>query len=579
MRITPVLFATVLLPCLLLTGCSTRLAPPNAPPAPDTVAILPNINLPPDEVINLWPGTAPGETGKFGPEHILTDRPRPFDQITDVTVPTLAVFQPAADKRTGTGVLVIPGGGLDRLALETEGYEVVTWLNDHGITAFLLKYRVPRRSPTEAWKVGVQDAQRAMGLIRAHAGAWKVEADAIGSIGFSAGAEINVRLSVLHAEPRQYPRVDAADDLSSRPDFNIAMYGGGFADARANTLNRDVAARINASTPPMFIAHAFDDQALSSIILMNALKRANVPSELHIFGAGAHGFGVRDTGLPLNGWRELCLNWLAWQGFLDPSGVRAFARDFIQARDSGAATLPRFSVAAGTGDLGPAYAAQRRLVAHALAHGGEIAGYKGAYTSEAAQARIGVTAPAHGVLFKAGRISASPAPAIALNPSREIFVETEIGYVIATDIGTKLRVPRQALTAVEALVPVIELPVNATPLMGGTIVAADAVAGNIGSNQFIVGQAVAPMTGGDLDALAVTLQRDGQTLHEAKGAEAKGGQAAMLMALINKIVEQGHVLHRGDLIISGALGGPKPGEKGSYTANFGALGTIAFKLQ
>ncbi len=127
--------------------------------------------------------------------------------------------------------------------------------------------------------------------------------------------------------------------------------------------------------------------------------------------------------------------------------------------------------------------------------------------------------------------------------------------------------------------PVIELPVNATPLMGGTIVAADAVAGNIGSNQFIVGQAVAPMTGGDLDALAVTLQRDGQTLHEAKGAEAKGGQAAMLMALINQIVEQGHVLHRGDLIISGALGGPKPGEKGSYTANFGALGTIAFKLQ
>jgi acetyl esterase/lipase len=240
------------------------------------VATLPNVTYQPSETINLWPGIAPGETGNIGPERILPNRPRPFDQIDNVSVPTLAIFHPPADKRTGTGVLVIPGGGLDRLAIETEGYEVAQWLNEHGITAFMLKYRVPRRTPGPGWRVGVQDAQRAMGLIRAHAAEWKVDPDAIGTIGFSAGAEINVRLSVLHAEPRQYPRVDAADDLSSRPDFNIAMYGGGYTNN--NGMNEDVGSRINTTTPPMFIGHAFDDAALSSVILVGALKRANIPS-------------------------------------------------------------------------------------------------------------------------------------------------------------------------------------------------------------------------------------------------------------------------------------------------------------
>ena len=211
-------------PRLVLALAALALLIAAAPALTAQVATLPNVTYQPSETINLWPSIAPGETGNIGPERILPNRPRPFDQIDNVSVPTLAIFHPPADKRTGTGVLVIPGGGLDRLAIETEGYEVAQWLNEHGITAFMLKYRVPRRTPGPGWRVGVQDAQRAMGLIRAHAAEWKVDPDAIGAIGFSAGAEINVRLSVLHAEPRQYPRVDAADDLSSRPDFNIARY-------------------------------------------------------------------------------------------------------------------------------------------------------------------------------------------------------------------------------------------------------------------------------------------------------------------------------------------------------------------
>jgi 2-keto-4-pentenoate hydratase len=544
------------------------------------VATLPNVTYKPSEVFNLWPGAAPGETGNIGPEHVLADRPRPFDQLADVSVPTLAVFLPPAEKRNGTAMLVIPGGGLDRLAIETEGYEVAEWLNDNGIAAFLLKYRVPVRNREQRWKVGLQDAQRAMSVVRSRASEWGVDSDAIGTIGFSAGAEINVMMAVYTAEnDRQYAPVDAADKFSTKTAFNIAMYGGGFADVRNNTMRADIASRITKDMPPMFIAHAFDDQALSSVVLMGALKRANIASELHIFSAGAHGFGVRDSGMTINGWRELCLDWLRYQGFLDAAAVRTYAKNLVQAWDDGAAGLPRFSTTVKGGDLAQAFAAQRRVVQQTLGKGGEIAGYKGGYTSKTAQASVALTHPVHGVLFKAGKLDAAAKPAIALDAQRPIVVETEIGYVIATDIGTKLRVPRQAMTTVEALVPVIELPVSVGPLMGGTINGADSVAANIGSNRFIVGAPVLPKTIENLDALAVSLKRDGQTLHDATGAEVDGGQAKNLMTLINQIVEQGHVLHRGDIVICGALGGAKKGEKGSYVANYGSLGTIEFKLE
>ncbi|HWA26068.1 MAG TPA: GDSL-type esterase/lipase family protein [Lacunisphaera sp.] len=546
---------------------------------PDKENILPNVTLHAAEVIKLWPGAAPGDTAKIGPEYVLPERPRPFDQLADVSVPTLSVFSPDPEKRNGTAVLVIPGGGLERLAIEHEGYEVAEWLNAQGITAFLLKYRVPPRDPQQRWKAGLQDAQRAMGLIRANAAKWNLDMDAIGCLGFSAGAEINVLLSIYHAEPRQYSPGDDADKFSTRPDFNIAIYGGGFADLKSNALREDVAKRLTAGTPPMFIAHAFDDQALNSIILMNALKRANVASELHVFGAGGHGFGVRDSGLPLGHWRELCLNWLAWQGYLDPAAVRTFARDYSAGWTSGTATLPRLGAMSPASDLPTAFAAQRRVVRQAVVHGAAIAGYKGAFTSAAAQAAMGIAGPMHGVLFKSGRIEALPAPTIALEPNRPLFVETEIGYIMAVDIGTKLRLPRQALTAVEAMVPVIELPVNIGPLMGGAVKVADVIAANVGSSRYIVGAPVSPQVLNPPDTFPVTLKHDGQLLHETTGADVTGGQAQNLMTLINQIIDQGHVIHAGDLIICGALGGAKPAAKGSYTATWGRLGTIEFKLE
>jgi 2-keto-4-pentenoate hydratase len=312
---------------------------------------------------------------------------------------------------------------------------------------------------------------------------------------------------------------------------------------------------------------------------MNALKRANVPSELHIFGAGAHGFGVRDTGLPVGSWRELCFNWLRWQGFLDTPEVRSYARAFIKSSGKGSATLPRFGGMTKNSDLAAAFASQRRLVRHATKHGTEIAGYKGAYTSASAQAAMGLGEALHGVLFKSGQLEAAAKPVIPLSSSGALLVEAEIGFVMATDIGTKIALPRQAITAVEALVPVVELPINVGPLMDGAVTARDAVAANIGSAQFIVGTPVAPGVIENLDAVEVELSRDGRTFHTAKGRDVKGGQAETLMTLINQIVDQGQVIHRGDIIICGALGGAKPGEKGNYRADFGALGTIEFTLE
>ncbi len=539
---------------------------------------LPGVTLKPSAVINLWPGQAPGETGAIAPERILPDRPRPFDQITDVSVPTLSVFLPPKEKATGTAMLVIPGGGLERLALEHEGYEVAQWLNDQGIAAFMLKYRVPARSKEQRWKVGLQDAQRAMGLIRAGATGWNVDPDSIGTIGFSAGGEINVMLSTY--TERQYAPVDDADQQPTRPAFNIVMYGGGFADQKANELRPDILAKINHDTPPMFIAHAFDDAALNSIILMNALKRANVPSELHIFGAGGHGFGVRDSGLPLAHWRELCLNWLSWLGYTDPARTRAFVRGYRQAYAEGRAGLPRFSAGTAHAGVDQAYIAQHRLVRAAVASGDEITGYKGAYTSTSAQSANGVDSAQHGVLFKSGRLEVGTTPTVVpVAANRPLFVETEIGYILAVDIGTKVLTPRQAISSVEFLAPVIELPVNLGAVSDGKVVAADIIAANVGSSRYIVGASVSPKSIGDTDKVAVTLTLDGNELHHSTGAEVKDGQAQNLMLLLNQILDQGQVLHKGDLIICGALGGAKPGQKGSYRADYGALGKIEFKLE
>lgn len=544
--------------------------------AAQPAAVLPNVSLKPSEMILLWPNGAPDETGARGPEHVIPDRPRPFDQIAEVTEPTVAVCLPPKEKRNGTAILVIPGGGLERLAIEHEGYEVAEWLNEQGISAFILKYRVPPRDPKARWKAGVQDAQRAMGIIRSRAKEWAIDANAVGSIGFSAGAEINIVLSVRGAD-RQYSRIDAADDLSPRPDFNIAIYGGGFADVKANELRPDIASRINAGTPPMFIAHAFDDQALSSVILMNALKRAGVVSELHIFGAGAHGFGVRDSGLPVAAWRELCLRWLAWQGFLDHAFVREYATEFSRASVGKADAYPRFTVSHPSASLHDAYAVQRRIVDAKVRSGDRIVGYTAGVAASGKPGLSGDTAWMHGVLLKSARIDAGKPVIVKVEASRPL-IKTGMGYVIAVDIGSKLRVPRQAVTAVEAIVPAIELRDSLNGALAGAT-AEDQVAVNLGVDRFLLGNPKSPAAEAEIDPVAVQLEREGKVLPSPEKSERKEARALSLMRVMNQIIDQGHVLHQGDVIILGTGNATTVAESGGYIADYGRWGKMEFRIE
>lgn len=521
----------------------------------------------PDLVLPLWPGTPPGESRAQGEEHRVEGRPRPFYQLTDITVPSLVVFHAPAEKRNGTAVLVCPGGGMQRLAYEHEGLEVAAWLNSLGVTAGVLKYRVPAPARTAA-----MDAQRALGLMRARAAEWKLDADAIGALGFSAGGELGVWL-LTHAEARLYPTVDAADQLSARPDFAGLIYSGGLLQ-RDGALKEPFPGRLKAGLPPVFLAHAFDDTSHESLTLALALKRAGVPTEVHVYREGGHGFGVRPTGIPTDGWKDRFADWLGSMGFLDAAPVRAVARrtaDALAAKQS----PPRFTESVPGGSLDEAYVVQRRLV-RTQAAGDPVAGFKGAAAAAAAQKALGVDGPLAGVVFRAGRLDGREPQVIPLRPGEPVVVETEVGYITSVDLSYEILTDEQARGAVESVVPIIELP-RSFP-NGGPPNARNMVASNIGSDRYLVGSPVKAEKFNP-DAVAITLKRDGQMLHETTGGAAAGGQWHNLRLVLNALTRHGYTIPAGSVILGGALGKIQPGEKGRYEAAFGDLGTITFELK
>jgi len=533
----------------------------------------------PLETFNVWPGEAPGETGDIGPEYMLVERRRPFYQITNVTTPTVSAYLPEADEATGASILVMPGGGLARLTMEHEGFEVAEWLQENGIAAFVLKYRVPPRGEdrSQRYKAGLQDAQRAMSLIRSRAAEWKIDPAGIGAIGFSAGAEIGVLLSLFDGE-RQYETVDDADKQSTKPAFMINIYPGGLAFGRPEPAVREViTSRINDKMPPMFFAHAFSDASLNSILMTLELKKAGVPAELHVFHHGAHGFGARESGLQLNLWRDLALGWMGSLGFLDAPHVRAYPTLFSEAREAGS-KLPRISELNSDATIEDAYNSQRRLVAWALATE-KVAGYKGAATNRAAQSQLGVYDPLHCVLFQSGVLQDERRDSLALSETGPMMIETEIGYVIAVDISSKIEDPAEAQTASQAIVPVIELPADFAGSVNGDLTGADIVAANCGpGTRIVVGPRSHP-DGVDPDAAKISLSRDGKALHRTTGASVEGGQWTNLMTLINQVIEEGGTIREGDIIISGSIGPAHPAEPGLYTADYGALGKIGLRIE
>jgi acetyl esterase/lipase len=283
-------------------------------------------------VIDVWPGKVPGDVGIKGQETSRIHKSPivgPTKLITNVTRPTLTVYRPAADKNTGTAMIICPGGGYWDLYWELEGEEVAAWLNSVGLTGIILKYRCPRRPGEDKAEPapGPQlDAQRAMRLVRSRAAEWGIDPKRIGIVGFSAGGHLALA-TATNSSKRLYDPIDAFDEVSCRPDFAILCYPGYLKLKDKDEVRPAI--RIPADTPPIFLAHASDDgehhggsDAANSVVMYLALKRAGIPTELHVYATGDHDFGVRQNEKLPSSWTRLCLNWLRSQDLLKPESSR-----------------------------------------------------------------------------------------------------------------------------------------------------------------------------------------------------------------------------------------------------------------
>jgi acetyl esterase/lipase len=277
-------------------------------------------DAPSSKIMDLWPGTAPGENGAIGEEQAKTkerDGVQVVTSLTNVSKPTLTVSRPEKDKDTGVAIVVCPGGGYNNLAWDHEGEQVARWLNSIGVTAALLKYRVPRRPDTPKGQPPVQalmDAQRALSLVRSKADDWGLDPKRIGILGFSAGGHLGAWAST-NSDKRSYEAIDAADRADCRPDFAVLIYPGGVIERGTDHLTPDI--RVTSQTPPTFLALATDDSgAENSVFLYLALKRAGVPVEAHFYASGGHGFGMRQNDKPHATWPQRCEEWLRAQGVL-----------------------------------------------------------------------------------------------------------------------------------------------------------------------------------------------------------------------------------------------------------------------
>ncbi|WP_168189381.1 alpha/beta hydrolase [Paludisphaera borealis] len=283
-------------------------------------------------VVDLWPGKAPGDVGIKG-EETSRIHPSPLvgptKLITNVTRPTLTIYRPPADKNTGTAMVICPGGGYWDLYWELEGEEVAAWLNAQGITGVILKYRCPRRPGDVKGEppLGPRlDAQRAVRLVRSRAREWGVDPNRIGVVGFSAGGHLALATAAGFAT-RLYEPIDAVDQVSSRPDFAVACYSGYLKVTDKDEIRPDL--KIPTDMPPVFLAHTSDDNvgyggsvSENSVIMYLALKRAGVPTELHVYATGDHDFGVRQNDKLPSSWTGLCVRWLRSRDLLAPVPAR-----------------------------------------------------------------------------------------------------------------------------------------------------------------------------------------------------------------------------------------------------------------
>ncbi len=268
--------------------------------------------------IALWPGTPPGKIAAKGEEKDTTDEKggkvagKSVIRLGNVSSPTLTIYKPAGDKSSGTAVLVCPGGGYHILAMDLEGTEVCEWLNTLGVTAGLLKYRVPKSEGEPRPIEALQDAQRAMSLLRGRAEELKLDAKRIGVLGFSAGGHLSARLSTNYAK-RAYEAIDGQDHVACKPDFAVLVY-----PAYLISKEAEQELPVDSQTPPMFLTMAADDPVDADNVLKFslALKHAKVPVELHLYPRGGHGFGLRRTEAACTQWPDRVADWMRAQGWI-----------------------------------------------------------------------------------------------------------------------------------------------------------------------------------------------------------------------------------------------------------------------
>lgn len=255
------------------------------------------------ELVSLWPGKVPGEVKEKSKPVLDTTRRDGVLRYAEVTDPALEIWLAGSNNNTGAAVIVCPGGGYSRLAYDKEGTEIAAWLNRQGISAFILSYRVPNKRSG-----ALMDAQRAVRIVRSKAQKWNLNPEKIGIMGFSAGADVSARASILSAL-KTYQPVDAADSTSCRPGFTLLIYPAYFDQGPDRSLTPDL--KINAHTPPMFIFQSADDGlANSSLVMAGALRDAKIPVELHLVPKGGHGYGMRLGNPAAETWPGLAEKWI-----------------------------------------------------------------------------------------------------------------------------------------------------------------------------------------------------------------------------------------------------------------------------
>jgi len=283
-----------------------------------------------DTIVPLWPKTIPNQM-ESSEKEVVEHTEDGIIWITNVQKPTLEVYLPAKRNANGKAVVIFPGGGYHGLAYDWEGTEIAKALNAKGVAGIVVKYRLPcSKSITEGKNVvPLQDAQRAIRLVKSKATDWNISENKIGIIGFSAGGHLASTLGT-HYNDKVYERQDEADGLSARPDFmaliypvitlgvpsthtgsRISLVGENPTDEEVDYLSNQK--HVDDTTPPTFLLHAMDDETVpveNTIMFFDALRSHNVPATMHIYPTGGHGFSLALHDEKLKNWTNLLFDWL-----------------------------------------------------------------------------------------------------------------------------------------------------------------------------------------------------------------------------------------------------------------------------